>query len=109
MMSDGSEPVVRLAELEIDPDQLDTYRSLLREEIEASVKLEPGVLTLFAVALKDSPSSIRILEVYASGEAYASHLTSPHFLKYKALTANMVMSLRLVETMPVALHSKPLG
>ena len=52
-------PVVRLAELQIDPAQLDAYLALLREEIEASVRLEPGVLTLNAVALKDAPDHIR--------------------------------------------------
>ena len=31
--------VVRLAELEIDPDQLDNYKVALKEEIEASIRL----------------------------------------------------------------------
>jgi len=52
--------VVRMAELEIDPAHLDDYRRLLIEEIEASVRLEDGVLALNAVALKDSPEKIRI-------------------------------------------------
>jgi len=56
-------PIVRLAELEIDPAQLDTYLTLLREEIKASVRLEPGVLTLNAVALKDAPDHIRLMEI----------------------------------------------
>lgn len=43
-MSD--EPVVRMAEIEIDPTQLDAYRRLLAEEIEASVSLEIGVLCI---------------------------------------------------------------
>jgi hypothetical protein len=47
--------VVRMAELVIDPAELDTYRALLAEEIEASVKSERGVLTLYAVSIKDRP------------------------------------------------------
>jgi hypothetical protein len=42
--------IVRIAELEIDPEQLEAYRALLAEEIEASVDREPGVLMLHAVA-----------------------------------------------------------
>jgi quinol monooxygenase YgiN len=99
-------PIVRIAELEIHPDHLDTYCALLREEIEASVALEPGVLALNAVSLKNNPTSIRLLEIYADEEAYHSHLQSPHFLKYKTQTAKMVMSLRLVETEPLLLRSK---
>ena len=37
--------IVRIAELEIDPAQLDAYKLALKEEIEASIRLEPGVLT----------------------------------------------------------------
>jgi quinol monooxygenase YgiN len=107
-MADSSgEPIVRIAELEIDPADLDAYKALLREEIEASVKTEPGVLTLYAVSLKDRPAQIRIFEVYADQTAYQAHLQSSHFLKYKALTAGMVKSLRLVETDPIILRAKP--
>lgn len=102
-------PLVRIAELEIDLSRLAEYRTLLAEEIEASLRLEPGVLSLQAVALKDAPHQIHILEVYASRAYYEAHLTAPHFLKYKAGTADMVTSLRLVDTQPVALFSEPLA
>jgi quinol monooxygenase YgiN len=99
-------PLVRMAELEIDPAQLDAYRLLLSEEIKASLKSEPGVLTLFAVAVKDSPTRIRILEVYADQAAYEAHLRSPHFRTYKTRSTDMVRSLNLVEVDPILLCSK---
>ena len=49
------EVIVRLAELEIDPAQLDSYKALLAEEIEASVRTEQGVLMLHAVSVKGQP------------------------------------------------------
>lgn len=98
--------MVRIAELEIDPVQLDAYKAILREEQEASVRLEPGVLMLHSVAIADSPTSIRLLEVYASRSAYEAHLEAPHFVKYKTLTEKMVKSLRLVETTPILLCAK---
>jgi quinol monooxygenase YgiN len=101
-----SAPLVRMAELEIDPTQFDAYRTLLAEEIEVSVANEPGVLSLQAVAVKDSPASIRILEIYANQAAYEAHLRTPHFLKYKTLTAGMVRSLRLIETDALLLRAK---
>ena len=99
-------PMVRIAELEIDPTQLENYKAELREEIEASIRLEPGVLTLYAVSLKESPTSIRIFETYADVDAYTAHSESPHFKKYKTNTAAMVRSLKLVETDPVLLGAK---
>lgn len=100
-------PVVRMAELEIDPDTLETYRTLLTEEIEASVALEDGVLSLSAVSIWNHPNRIRILEVYADQEAYEAHLRTPHFLKYKNQTAHMVTSLTLIEVDPIAIRAKP--
>jgi len=98
--------VVRLAELEIDPVHLENYKAALKEEIDASIRLEPGVLTLYAVSVKDNPVQIRIFEVYANEDAYKAHLEAPHFKKYKTDTREMVKSLKLVETDPVILGAK---
>lgn len=100
------ERLVRLAELEIDSAQLDAYKAALREEIEASIRIEPGVLNLYAVTVKDHPNQVRIFEVYASPAAYKAHLESEHFKKYKSATAGMVKSLRLMETDPLLLGAK---
>jgi len=97
---------VRLAELEIDAAQLDSYKAFLREEIETSIRIEPGVLNLYAVAVKGQPVQIRIFEMYADTAAYEAHLQTAHFLKYKTGTQGMVKSLRLLETDPVLLRGK---
>jgi quinol monooxygenase YgiN len=106
MTAATSSPIVRIAELEIDLAQLDDYRAALREEIEASIRMEPGVLVLHAASIKDSPAHIRIFEVYADKTAYEAHLTTPHFLSYKTLTSTMVRSLHLVEMDPLILRAK---
>ena len=93
--------MVRLAKLVIDSIQLEKYKAALKEEIETSVRLEPGVLTLYAVSEKDSPTRITILEIYADTTAYKAHLQTPHFIKYKTLTKDMVKSLELVGTVPL--------
>jgi len=98
--------MVRIAELEIDPAQLENYKAELRTEIEASIRLEPGVLALYAVSLTNNPTSIRILETYADTDAYKAHIESLHFKKYKTNTEAMVKSLKLVETDPVLLGAK---
>ncbi len=99
-------PVVRIAELEIDPAQLGSYMALLKDEIEASLEREAGVLMLSAVALETHLEQIRILEVYANRQAYESHLQTPHFLHYKNATTHMVRSLTLHDTVPVCMRSQ---
>ena len=98
--------VVRLAELDIYPDQLQAYRAALKEEIETSIRVEPGVLTLFAVSVKDHPEQIRLFEIYRNAASYRAHLQSPHFKKYKEQTQHMVKSLTLIETEPILLGAK---
>jgi quinol monooxygenase YgiN len=93
--------MVRMAKLVIDAVQLETYKEFLKEEIETSVRIEPGVLTLYAVSEKENPTHITILEIYADIEAYKSHVQTPHFLKYKDGTKDMVKSLELIEADPL--------
>ena len=99
-------PIVRIAELEIDPGQLDAYKLALKQEIETSIRVEPGVLTLYAVSVKGHPEQIKLFETYRDEAAYESHLRSPHFKTYKDRTRQMVKLLRLVETEPILLGSK---
>ena len=101
-------PLVRIAELEIDPGQLTAYRAALIREIEASLANEPGVLALEAVADPDAPHRIRLFEVYASEAAYEAHLKSPHFLAYKVETAGAVLSLCLTPVDAVRVRARPL-
>ena len=98
--------VVRIAKLQIDSAQLKNYQDALKEEIETSVRVEAGVLTLNAVAEKNNPTHITIMEIYANTDAYKSHIETSHFKKYKSATKNMVKSLELIETVPIALETK---
>jgi quinol monooxygenase YgiN len=100
------QPLVRIAELEIDPVQLPAYRDALKEEIATAIRVEPGVLTLYAVSVKDQPNQIRIFETYKDQAAYETHLQTQHFQKYKAETQGMIKSLRLIETEPILLGAK---
>ena len=100
------EELVRIAELDIDPAQLDAYTTALKDEISTSIAVEPGVLTLYTVAVKDHPNQIRIFERYADQGAYERHIQSSHFKKYKRETQTMVRSLKLIESSPILLGAK---
>lgn len=103
---DGEKHMVRFAKIEIHREHLEAYKAALKEEIEASIRLEPGVLALRAVSEKENPTRITIMEIYASVEAYKAHIASPHFQKYKVATEPMVKSLELVELDPILLGEK---
>jgi quinol monooxygenase YgiN len=89
--------MVRISEIQIDPSRLAEYNAILKEEAEASVRLEPGVISIFPMYQREHPTEVRILEIYASRAAYESHIRSPHFEKYKTTTLPMVTSLKLID------------
>jgi quinol monooxygenase YgiN len=99
--AEKNEPMVRLSKLVIDESQLEAYRAYLTEEVNASMRLEPGVRTLYAVSEKERPTHFTILEIYADRSAYESHIKSAHFLKYKTGTLHMVKSLELIDSIPL--------
>lgn len=98
--------VVRMAQLEIDPAQLDAYARAVRQEMEDAVRLEPGVLAIYAVAEKENPARLHFFEIYTSEAAYASHRETPHFRKYLAATQPMIRDRKLIEAIPVQMSAK---
>lgn len=99
--------MIRLAKIQVDPAQLDSYNAALKEQMTTAVKVEPGVLTYYAVADKADPSHITILEIYADTAAYQSHIQTAHFKKYKAAVQNMVKSLKLEDVDLIGAAKKP--
>ena len=89
--------MIRISEIQIDPNQLEQYRAILKEEAKESVKLEPGVIAIFPMYQREDDTEFRILEIYANRAAYEAHLKTPHFQKYKTATLRMVKSLKLVD------------
>lgn len=98
--------IIQLAALRIKQDSLEAYLSYLQEAIRTSVAKEPGVLMLYALQDREDPSKITVVEIYEDQAAYESHITSPHFLKYKNGTLRMVDSLKLNRVDPVILAGK---
>jgi len=93
--------IVRLAEIEVYPEHLQEYLKFANEVDRQSVEHEPGVVCLFPMQSAEDSTQIRILEIYASEEAYQSHIKTEHFLKYKQGTLHMVKSLRLPTMKPL--------
>ena len=93
--------VVRIAEIEVYPEWLEAYLAAAGMVGAESVAKESGVVCIFPMQKKESPTSIRIVEIYRSEEAYKEHLATPHFRAYKDGTPHMIKSLKLVPMQPL--------
>lgn len=98
--------LARLAVIDVDSSQLEAYYDFLQEEVEASVRLEPGVITLYAIAEKGRPQHVILFETYQDSSEYQSHLATPHFQKYKRGTIDMVKQLELIPMDEIFYHRK---
>jgi len=96
---------MRIAKIVVDSTKLESYKSALKEGIESAVRIEPGVLSLYAVYDKKNPTHVTVFEIYADEKAYQSHIQTAHFKKYKNAAQDMVKSLELVDVGPIALES----
>jgi quinol monooxygenase YgiN len=103
---DTSTPVIRIAELEIDPAQMEAYSAAVKVEMETSIRVEPGVQALCAVSIKGKPNHLRFFEMYADNAAYEAHRDSAHFKTYVATTKDMILDRKLFETDNFQLSAK---
>ena len=106
LTAETHDPYVRIAELEVDPAQLESFKAATREVGQTSVRVEPGCLVLYAVSEKEKPGRVRVFEIYRDEDAYKVHLQTPHFKKFRATTDNMVKSRKLIDTVPISLAAK---
>jgi len=97
---------MRIAKIVVDSAQLENYKAALKEGMEAAVRTELGVLTLYAVYEKNNPTHVTVFEIYADEDAYKSHIQTSHFKKYKSTVEHMVKSLELTDVAPIALEVK---
>ena len=97
----ASPMLYRLAEIEVHPQYLKDYLAAAAEIQKASLAEEPGVVCLFPTQTKEDSTQIRILEIYASQEAYQHHIQTAHFQKYKQGTLHMVKHLKLQDLQPL--------
>jgi quinol monooxygenase YgiN len=93
----GQQMMVRISEIEVHANHLEQYKTILKDEAEASVRLEPGVIAIFPMYQREKDTEFRILEMYSNREGYEAHLKTPHFQKYKTETLHMVKSLKLID------------
>jgi quinol monooxygenase YgiN len=106
-MAQQKNQMIRIAKIQVDPAQLEQYNKVLKEQMTTAVSVEPGVLTYYAVADKNDPSHITILEIYADTAAYKSHIETAHFKKYKETVQHMVKSLELEDVNLIGVAKKP--
>lgn len=107
--SGGTTPFVRIAQLRIDPAQIEPFKAAAAAVGRASIAEEPGCLALYAVADQDDVSHVTVFEIYRDEAAYQAHVRSAHFLHFRSVTDAMVQSRHLATAIPISLANRTGG
>lgn len=102
-----SDMLIRISEIEVHPEYLNDYLKFALTVGETSVREEEGVIAIYPMIQQRDSCQIRILEIYASQEAYQHHILTPHFQTYKQGTLHMVKHLDLVDMFPMNPKAMP--
>lgn len=97
---------VRMARLKIKENQLAAFVEAVKEEMEAALRTDPGVIAIYAVADKNNSADLTFFEMYADENAYQIHRDALHFQKYFHITKDMIIDRVLMEAVPVELRDR---
>ncbi|EFL5721827.1 TPA: antibiotic biosynthesis monooxygenase [Escherichia coli] len=92
--------------VEIKPEFQSEFRNIVLPEMVESLKVEKGVLAMYAGTDSETPKRWYFYEIYASEEDYQLHRQTLHFLDYLRQTAHMSTSKDAIPVKPVFLRNK---
>lgn len=92
--------------VDVKPEFGQAFRHVVLPEMAQSIKLEEGVLAMYAVIDKANPNRWYFYEIYASEADYEAHRMTPHFKEYIEQTAEMTTYKEAIAIKPGKLMNK---
>ncbi|EEV5530728.1 antibiotic biosynthesis monooxygenase [Escherichia coli] len=92
--------------VEVKPEFQSEFRNIVLPEMVESLKVEKGVLAMYAGTDSETPKRWYFYEIYASEEDYQLHRQTLHFLDYLRQTAHMSARKDVIPVKPVFLRNK---
>ncbi|EFB2671501.1 antibiotic biosynthesis monooxygenase [Escherichia coli] len=92
--------------VEVKPEFQSEFRNIVLPEMVESLKVEKGVLAMYAGTDSETPKRWYFYEIYASEEDYQLHRQTLHFLDYLMQTAHMSTSKDAIPVKTVFLRNK---
>ncbi|WP_434573930.1 putative quinol monooxygenase [Pseudomonas sp. Z3-8] len=98
MAIENDAPILRIFEFVLDPHDLPPSLEAGRINIEASLRNEPGVLSVYCAVDTDDPTRLYGVEVYRDQAAYQAHVESAHFKTFLRASEGKVISRQIIQT-----------
>ncbi|WP_072928217.1 putative quinol monooxygenase [Nissabacter archeti] len=102
----NAQTINNLVIVDVKPEFQEAFKHVVLPEMAESIKVEEGVLAMYAATRVDNTHRWYFYEIYASEAAYQQHRQTPHFRDYIAQTAQMAVSKESIPVAPVYLRNK---
>ena len=106
---EGNMPRVQWAVVESTAGTMPQMIEMGARILAPTTATEAGTYALYGVIERDNPNLMRLLEIYASDEAYRIHSTSPAFQQYRAERLPILAGLKLLPVNAIVLEQKERG
>lgn len=80
-----------VAEFEIAEGQMETFLPLMHINAKASFHEENGCQQFDVLCDPARPNSVLLYEIYTDAEAFQAHLATPHFKRFDAAVAALIV------------------
>lgn len=92
--------------VEVKPEYNEQFKAVIVAEMEQSLKVENGVIAMYAATEQDNPHKWIFFEIYADDAAYQHHRQTPHFNDYIQQTSAMLQHKDYVDVQPAYLANQ---
>lgn len=106
---EGNMPRVQWAVVESISGEMSRMIEMGARILAPTTAKEAGTYALYGVVEKDNPNLMRLLEIYASDEAYRIHSTSLAFQQYRAERLPILAGLKILPVNGIVLEQKNSG
>lgn len=96
----------KLVKVEVNPQDNQQFAQIITAEMAQSLKVEDGVIAMYAATEQAQPNKWLFFEIYANDAAYDAHRQTPHFNDYLKQTEKMVVDKQMLEIEPAYLGNK---
>ncbi|MBF0750933.1 antibiotic biosynthesis monooxygenase [Pasteurella sp. WM03] len=94
------EILTNYAVVEVKPEYNEQFKKIIIAEMAQSLKVEEGVIAMYAATMQENPNKWIFFEIYANSAAYQHHRETPHFKDYLKQTGEMLKEKSYVEIHP---------
>lgn len=92
--------------VEVKAEDNQKFTEIVTAEMAQSLKVEDGVIAMYASTYQDQPNKWLFFEIYADDTAYETHRQTPHFQDYLKQTEKMVLDKQIIEIAPAYLGNQ---